>query len=349
MATSAVDDVQIRGRDDIGSSETEPESKRNLLPADWKFTATWIVTLAVVLIVFTVLNPRFATIENLQNVLVQASVPLIVVVGATLVILMGSIDLSVEGVMGAAGMAWILLTPNARGGPDYGPGAWAIALALGLFLGLLTGVIYAKFKVPSFVVTLGTWNVGVGVATILYGDSLLPSLTNETLAQWPTRLTLGLPNSFWLAAIVVLAGVLLIGFTQLGRGILAVGNNEPMAVVNGIRVTRIKITAFAIAGLLSGLAGILATMELGSGSPGVGAGQLFTVIPAAVIAGTDLSGGEGGVLRSAFGVLLLIVLNNGLVLAGVNPDFQSGVFGAILVVAIIIVAWPHRDRLRVTK
>jgi len=90
-------------------------------------------------------------------------------------------------------------------------------------------------------------------------------------------------------------------------------------------------------------------MELGSGSPGVGGGQLFTVIPAAVIGGTSLGGGEGGVLRSALGVFLLIILNNGLVLAGVNPDYQSGVFGAILVIAIVAVAWPQRNRLRVAK
>lgn len=305
--------------------------------------------LAVVIVVFSLLNSRFASIENLRNILVQASIPLIVVVGASLVILMGSIDLSVQGVMGAAGMAWILMSPNARGGADLGAWAWVIALGIGLFLGLLSGVIFTKFRVPSFVVTLGTWNIGVGVATILYGDSMLPSLTSVALEQWPTRLTLGLPNSFWVAAIVVLFGALLIGFTHLGRGILAIGNNEPTALVNGIPVMRIKIVAFAIAGLLSGLAGILATMELGSGSPGVGQGQLFTVIPAAVIGGTALSGGEGGMLRSALGVLLLIILNNGLVLAGVAPEYQSGVFGMILVVAIVAVAWSERDRLRVTK
>lgn len=328
---------------------SETLSKRILIPDDWKGAASWIATIGVVIIVFSFLNPRFASIENLRNVLVQVSVPLIIVVGTTLVILMGSIDLSVQGVMGAAGMAWILMSPNARGGVDYGVWAWVIAFGIGLGMGLLSGAIFTLFRVPSFVVTLGTWNVGVGLGTILYGDSMLPSLTSETLSQWPTRLTLGLPNSFWLAAIVVIGGVLLIEFTRLGRGILAIGNNEPMAVVNGIPVTRIKIVAFAIAGVLSGLAGILATMQLGSGSPNVGAGQLFTVIPAAVIAGTALSGGEGGLVRSALGVFLLILLNNGLVLAGVDPNVQSGVFGAILVVAIVVVAWPQRDRLRVAK
>ena len=125
------------------------------------------------------------------------------------------------------------------------------------------------------------------MATILYGDDLLASLTSDALARWPTRLVLGLPNAFWLAAVILVCGFLLTGFAQLGRGILAIGNNEPMAVVNGIPVARIKIAAFMIAGLLSALAGVLATIELGSGSPGGGAGQLFTVIPAAVISFVD--------------------------------------------------------------
>ena len=319
------------------------------LPGSLKGIGSWIATIVAAVIVLSLLNHRFASLENLRNILEQASVPLIIVVGTSFVILMGSIDLSVQGVMAAAGMAWVLLIPNARGALDLGAWAWVIALAAGLSLGLLTGVIYTKFRVPSFVVTLGTWNIGLGIATMLYGDDLLPSITSEALAQWPTRLTLGLPNCFWLAAFVVLCGAALIGFTHLGREMLAVGDNEPMAVVNGIPVARVKIVAFGLAGLLSGLAGILATMELGSGSPGVGAGQLFTVIPAAVIGGTALSGGEGGVLRSALGVLLLIVLNNGLVLAGVQPEYQSGVFGAVLLLTIIVVAWPKRDRLRIAK
>ena len=308
-----------------------------------------IVAMAVLIVVFSVLNPRFGSLENLQNLLYQASVPLIIVVGTTLVIQMGSIDLSPEGVMGASGMTWILLSPNSRTALDYGAEAWVIALGLGLFLGLLTGVIYAKLKVPSFVVSLGTWYVGLGIAILLYGNGLLPSLTNEAVARWPSRLTLGLPNAFWLAALVLAAGVLISHYTRMGRGIMAIGNNETIARGSGMSVDRIKIAAFAIAGLLSGLAGILATMQLGSGSSDIGYGQLFIVIPAAVIAGTALGGGEGGVIHSALGVLLLILLNNGLVLAGVDPDYQSGVFGAILIAAIVAVAWPQRDRLKVAK
>jgi ribose transport system permease protein len=308
-----------------------------------------IVAALVLIVIFAVLNPRFGSIENLQNVLYQASVPLIVVVGATLVIQMGSIDLSVEGVMGAAGMAWILLSANTRQDTDIGAWAWVVAIGIGLGIGLLSGLVHARLKVPSFVVTLGTWYVGLGIAILLYGNDMLPTITNEALARWPSRISLGLPNSFWLAAAVILAGILISNYTAFGRGVLAIGNNETIARASGMFVDRTKVAAFALAGCLSGLAGILATMQLGSGSPDIGVGQLFTVIPAAVIAGTALGGGEGGVTRSVLGVFLLLILNNGLVLAGVDPDFQQGVFGTILIIAIVAVAWPERGRLKVAK
>lgn len=315
----------------------------------YKAPLSLILSMLVLFVIFAFLNPRFASIQNLQNVLFQISVPLIIVVGTTMVIQMGSIDLSVQGVMAASGMAWILLSPNTRLPTDIGIWAWPVALGVGLGIGILTGAMYAKLRVPSFVVSLGTWYVGLGIGIILYGNDLLPTLTSDGLARWPTSRTLGVPHSFWLAAAIVLVGVLIANFTRLGRGLLAIGNNEHIARSSGIPVTRYKIMAFATAGLLSGLAGILATMQLGSGSPDIGYGQLFTVIPAAVIGGTALGGGEGGVMRSSLGVILLIVLNNGLVLAGVNPDYQQAVFGSILIITIVAVAFPQRDRLKVTK
>ena len=315
----------------------------------YKAPLSLILAMLVLFVIFAFLNPRFASVQNLQNVLFQISVPLIIVVGTTMVIQMGSIDLSVQGVMAASGMAWILLSPNTRLPTDIGIWAWPVALGVGLGIGILTGAMYAKLRVPSFVVSLGTWYVGLGIGIILYGNDLLPTLTSDGLARWPTSRTLGVPHSFWLAAAIVLVGVLIANFTRLGRGLLAIGNNEHIARSSGIPVTRYKIMAFATAGLLSGLAGILATMQLGSGSPDIGYGQLFTVIPAAVIGGTALGGGEGGVMRSSLGVILLIVLNNGLVLAGVDPDYQQAVFGSILIITIVAVAFPQRDRLKVAK
>ena len=207
----------------------------------YKAPLSLILSMAVLFLIFAFLNPRFASVQNLQNVLFQISVPLIIVVGTTMVIQMGSIDLSVQGVMGAVGMAWILMSPNSRLETDLAFWAWPAAIGIGAGLGLMSGVVYAKLRVPSFVVSLGTWYVGLGIAIILYGNDLLPTLTDKVLARWPTRLTLGLPNSFWLAAFVVLIGVLIANYTRLGRGLLAIGNNEPVARSSGIPVTLISM------------------------------------------------------------------------------------------------------------
>ena len=319
------------------------------VPKEWKGPAALIVSMVVLAVVFTFLNPRFGSLENFRNILFQVAIPLIIIVGTTLVIQLGSIDLSVQGVMGASGMAWILLSANTRLETDYGIWAWVIAIGIGLALGLLAGALHSLIKVPSFVVTLGTWYIGLGIGIILYGDAMLPSLKSNVLMAWPTKLSVGVPNAFWLAIVVLGGGVLLSRYTHFGRGVMAIGNSESIASNTGMPVNTIKIIAFTLAGGLSALAGILATMQLGSGSPDLGSGQLFTVIPAAVIGGTALSGGEGGIMRSATGVFLLIMLNNGLVLAGVNPSYQSGVFGAILIAAIVAVARPDRGILKVAK
>ncbi|CAH0158587.1 ABC transporter permease [Microbacterium sp. Bi128] len=315
----------------------------------WAEPVALVGAMVVLVIVFSLLNPRFASVGNLQNILDQATVPLIVGVGATLVILLGSIDLSVEGVMGAAGMAWILLSANTRGGPDLGPLAWIIALAVGAALGWLSGVIFTRLKVPSFIVTLGIWYVGLGVATILFGTESIPTLTDDALSTWSSQTTAGIPNGFWLAVGVVVLGVLLLRYTRFGRLTLAIGDNEGIARSAGMPVARIKTAVFLVAGLLSGLAGIIATMKLGAGSATVGAGTLFLVIPAVVIGGTSLGGGRGGILRTVLGVFLLTLLSNGLILSGVSPSFQSAVSGAILVVAIVAAAWSQRNRLRIAK
>lgn len=320
-----------------------------ILPKEWRAPAALIASILVLAIIFTLLNPRFGSIENFRNILFQVAVPLIIVVGTTLVIQLGSIDLSVQGVMAASGMAWILLSANTRLETDFGIWAYFAAIGIGLALGLLAGSLHALIKVPSFVVTLGTWYIGLGIGIILYGDDMLPSLQSQVLLAWPTKLTLGLPNAFWLAAIILAFGIIISRYTHFGRGVLAIGNSEPIAVNTGMPVNTIKILAFTLAGGLSAVAGILATMQLGAGSPDLGSGQLFTVIPAAVIGGTALSGGEGGMVRSAIGVFLLIMLNNGLVLAGVDPSFQAGVFGVILIVAIVAVASPDRAILKIVK
>jgi len=308
-----------------------------------------IGALAVLIAIFSNLNPRFATLENLQNILNQAGLPLIIGVGATLVILIGSIDLSVEGVMSAAGMAFVLLSANSRGTTDLGFWAFAIAVGIGATLGFVNGILFTKVKVPSFIVTLGMWYVGLGIATIMFGTDTMPFLTDDNLSTWASQQNFGIPNNFLLAILVAVLGALLLRYTSFGRDTLAVGNNEEIAKGNGLKVTRNKITVFTLAGAISGIAGIVACIQLGAVNPTVAAGNLFITIPAVVIGGTSLAGGKGGMFGTTLGVLLLTTLNNGLILSGVSPNFQSAVSGAILVLAIVATAWSQRDRLRISK
>ena len=305
----------------------------------------------VLVVIFSALNPgTFLTVKNIQTVLNQSALPLIVAVGATLVILMGSIDLSVEGVMGAAGMTFVLMSANSRGSHDYGfVTALVVAVLVGVVLGLANGLIHTRLRVPSFIVTLGVWYVGLGVATLMFGTEAIPFLTDEAVKGWPSDTSLGLPNSFWLAVLVVALGVVLARYTRVGRFAYAIGNNEQIAAANGVPINRNKVVIFVIAGGCSALAGVLASIQLGAGSATVGIGTLFLTIAAVVIGGTSLAGGRGGILRSVLGVVLLTTLNNGLILSGVSPNIQSGVSGLVLVAAIIAAAWPYRSRLRVSK
>jgi ribose transport system permease protein len=262
---------------------------------------------------------------------------------------MGSIDLSVEGVMGAAGMTFVLLSANSRDTADLGWVAIPVAIAVGMALGLLTGLIHTRLKVPSFIVTLGVWFIGLGIATVLFGRAAIPFLSSAELKQWPRELFLGMPKSFWLAALVVLLGVAVARFTRVGRHAYAIGDNEQIARDNGVPVSNHKIYVFVLAGACSALAGVLASLQLGAGSATIGINTLFLTIAAVVIGGTSLGGGKGGIMRTALGVMLLIVLNNGLILSGVSPNIQSAVSGAVLIIAIVAAAWPHRSRLRIVK
>ncbi len=264
-------------------------------------------------------------------------------------ILLGCIDLSVEGLMSACGLAFVLLSANSRTTADLGLWAIAVGMLLGAFLGLANGLVHTLLKIPSFIVTLGMGFVGFGIATLLFGDEQLPFLAEGGITDWPTEKFLGLTHSFWLAAVVVAVGVVVSRFTRLGRFTYAIGDNEQIARDNGVAVARYKVAVFTIGGACSGLAGVLTTMQLGSAPARVGIGMLFLTIAAVVIGGTSLGGGRGGILRTTVGVLMLTVINNGLIHSGVSPNVQTAVSGGVLVAAIVMASWPHRSRLRIMK
>ncbi len=325
-----------------------PSSVRSPVRQRLLFAAGPTVALLALCVVFAVVTPKFATAGNLSAILEQAAIPLVLSMGATLVVVIGGIDLSIEGVMAASGLTFVLLARNSVNGNDFGAVAMIAGLAVGALFGVANGLLHVRVRVPSFMVTLGTWFIGLGAATVLFG-TVAPQLLDGSFRAWAGARWLGLPVTVLIAAVVVIVVALACRGTVLGRYAYAIGGDEQIAAVAGIRVGRYKIAVFAIAGLLSGLGGVLATIRLGVGDVTVGSGNLFLTLSAVVLGGTVLSGGRGGPLHTVAGVLLLTVLGNGLLLSGASPYLQQAAQGVILVVAVIATAWPARDRLRVVK
>jgi ribose transport system permease protein len=306
------------------------------------------VALVVMFGVFSVLSSDFRTIGNVQNIVDTAAVLAVVTCGITFVLLMGSIDLSVPGVMGASALAVALLVANNRNDNDLGIIGILVAILLAAALGCLSGLALVLLKVPSFMTTLGVSAIGLGVATLMFAG-VQPNITDAMLESWAVDRFLGFSYLTWIAATCVLVGWSIQRYTRLGRYAFAIGGAEEVLSLSGVKVAPYKVAAFTLAGAFYGLAGVMVTSQLGAGLVQAGEGYDFAAITAAVVGGTLLTGGRGGILHSTVGVLLVTVLTNGLVQVGVSPYWQGGVQGLIVVVAVAAAVLPQRRRNQVTK
>lgn len=297
-------------------------------------TGVWL-PIAVVLsliVFFSFASEAFLSWRNMTAISGQASTLLLACLGASFVILMGSIDLSVGAMVLLVGA----LTVKAINWIDPGISTLLIALAFGTGLGAINGAIFAFGRIPSFVVTLGTLSIFTGAAwELLQGRALrYSSYVFEDLAIG--QLVPSIPN-IALFAIGAWLIVSVIGFTtRFGRYMYVIGGGEAVARTAGIPVRRYKIYAFALSGAMAGLAGALAVARLGAAGPTLGQDLLLNTLAAIVVGGTSLSGGIGGVHRTLIGVLIIALLDNGLNLMGVNQYTQMVIKGAVVIAAVLI-------------
>lgn len=305
----------------------------------------WLPILVVVLLAgfFAVATEAFFTLRNLTALSGQASTLLIACLGASFVILMGSIDLSVGAVVLLVGAITVKLL-NAW---DLGVVAPLFALALGALLGTANGVVFAFGRIPSFVVTLGSLSVFTGAAwEILQGRAVghrsydFEDLAIGQLVPFVQNIAL-----FALGAWLILS---LVGFkTRFGRYMYIIGGGEAVATTVGIPVRRFKIYAFALSGAMAGFGGALAVARLGAAGPTLGQDLLLNSLAAIVVGGTSLSGGVGGVHRTLLGVLIITFLDNGLNLMGVNQYSQMMIKGLVVIAAVLV--GQDRSKLTVMK
>jgi ribose transport system permease protein len=298
---------------------------------------------SVLVIAFSVSTDAFLSFRNFTAVASQASILLLASTGATFVILMGSIDLSVGAIVLLVG-AVVVTAINSL---DLGFSATVIGVLLGTLLGLTNGIVFALGMIPSFVVTLGSLSVFTGVALeLLEGRALQynsPAFDELAIGQ----LVPHFPNVALIAIILWAVMVLVCFKTRFGRYMYVIGGGEAVARTSGVPVVRYKIYAFMLSGALAGIAGTLAVARVGAAGPTLGTDLLLNSLAAVVVGGTSLSGGVGGVHRSLLGVLIITLLDDGLNLLGVNQYLQMIIKGAVVIVAVL--ASQDRSKMVIVK
>lgn len=302
----------------------------------WLTRARPTLVLIGLSLLISLVEPRFLSLDNLIRVAAAASAPLVLALGATFIILMGSIDLSIEGSMAfTASVLAALVTNSSGGGLQLGLFAVPVALAAAAAFGAVVGLVHVYLKVPSFMASLGMGFVGLGVATVLLGGERVSILDPHIRALALERVG-GVPLSIYIALLMLAIAWFVQYHMRLGRHVMALGGGEDLVAVSGVRVKRVRVLAFTLAGVFFGVGAVLACARLGAGSALIGSGQLFTAISAVVIGGTSLSGGKGGVFCTLVGVLIVMVLNNGMIILGMPTFIQQGVLGVAIIVAVLL-------------
>lgn len=282
--------------------------------------------------ILAVLKPSFLTFSNFINVFRQISIISIVAMGSTMVIISGGIDLSPGSILGLAGV----VAANFAF-PDTYPVVVPLlaGLGVGLLCGLFNGIVTAKGNVPPFIVTLGMSSIARGFAYVAAKGKPISGLSASF--QYMGRHTiLGIPVPVLIMLFVFIVTSILMSKLIFGKHVYAVGGNIIAARVSGINVDRIKIIVYAFAGITAALGGVVLASRINTGHPNSGTGYELDAIAAAVIGGASLSGGEGAILGTLVGALIIGVLNNGLDILGVPSYYQQICKGFIIIATVLM-------------
>lgn len=299
-----------------------------------------LLVLVVLGAVFAYNSEQFLTVDNLRVLLENAALPTLIACGVTVGILAGQFDLSVGGIFGFSGLVGVAVMNQAGL-----PAAIAAAVLTGLALGAVNGFLVAVIGIQSFLATLSTGFIIVGLGLVAtHGTATLAADSYEAISPLGQGDFLSVQYRVWIvAAIVVVFGALL-ARSRWGRQTYAVGGSVPAARVAGVRLRLITFSVFLVSGACAGLAGIIGAAETGAAQSSGGVGMEFAAITAVIVGGTSILGGRGSVWRTVVGVLLLAVIANGFTLLYIDPIYNSLVQGSIILLAITVEAQLRRAR-----
>jgi ribose/xylose/arabinose/galactoside ABC-type transport system permease subunit len=299
------------------------------------------VALAAMVIVFSILSPYFLTQNNVTNVLVQSAPLLILATGQTYALLMGGLDLSQGSIISLVSVV------TAGTLMRYGIALGALAgFAAGLAVSLVNGLLIGRARIQPFIVTLGMLYIASGAAMVYAGGSSIFGLPQPDVDYffWFGGGFIGpVPVPVLIAVLLIALAHLTLTRTRFGRHVYAVGGSESVAVMSGIDVGRVKILIYLVSGGAAAIAGFLMSGRVISGQPLLGAGDiLLKSIGAVIIGGTSIFGGQGGVLRTVLGVLVVAFMVNGLNLLAIDTFAQQVIVGAIIILSVWVNSWRRR-------
>ncbi|MFB7638101.1 ABC transporter permease [Peribacillus butanolivorans] len=292
-----------------------------------------LLALILLFIVITVLNPSFMEPNNILNLLRQTSINALIAFGMTFIILTGGIDLSVGSILALssalmAGMMVSGLDPIL---------AILVGVLLGTLMGVINGILVSKGKMAPFIVTLATMTIFRGLTLVYTDGKPITGIGDSELFQMLGRgYFLGLPVPVVVMIIAFFILWFLLHKTSFGRKTYAIGGNEKASRISGIKVDRVKVAIYGLAGTMAAIAGAILTSRLNSAQPTAGQSYEMDAIAAVVLGGTSLSGGKGRLFGTLVGVLIIGTLNNGMNLLGVSSFYQQVVKGAVILVAVLL-------------
>jgi ribose transport system permease protein len=300
---------------------------------------TLLVLLALLWVLLAFSTTSFWTYGNITNLLRQGAMTAILAIGETFVIITGGIDLSVGAVVGFTSViiAWLLT----HGYPIWG--ALIITLAFGLVIGVFHGFGITKLGLPPFIMTLATLTALRGIGLLITNGSTI-SITNTDFTGFSRGDFLGVPNLFWMVAVVAVPGYIFLHHSRFGRYLFAIGSNTEAARLSGVNTVRMIYIAYILSALCAAFVGILLAARIGIGNATQAEGWELQAIASSVIGGTSLFGAIGSVHGPLLGSFILTTINNGANLLNVNSFWQRVITGALIIIIVYFDGLRRRRR-----
>jgi ribose transport system permease protein len=312
------------------TTQTEPSILAQVSKVKWSNYVVYIGFVLVFVFFAVTQTQYFLNVTNLTNIVIQAAPITIMAIGMVFVLSTGEIDLSIGSTVALSALTAAVVLQSTD--------QWWIAavagLAVGAIVGLVNGIFITWVRLPSFLVTLATMGLVAGLARQLTDLQSVPVTDKTFVWIFGGGNFLGLPIMVWWTIAAVLVGWHLLRQRRYGAHVLAVGNSASASRVSGIKVNRVRLMVFVGSAMTAALAGLLYAGRLQGARYTLGETDLMTVIAAAIVGGTSLFGGKGTVIGALIGSLLMSMINNGLILSGLNVSQQMIVRGAIILIAV---------------